>query len=150
VGRLVKAETAVLESGGCCVRLAGLYNLQRGAHNFWLTSGKPIAGPPSGVINLLHYDDAAGACLAALKAGPLVCQGKSFLISDGHPMSRKDICESALLAQLYKDCSMPTFSAEDAGPWALGKVYRGEASNEALQWTPKYASFNGFMKANAQ
>ena len=76
--RLLKAEHACIEAGGCCLRLAGLYNLQRGAHNFWLTSGKEIQGIESGIVNLLHYDDAAGACLAALKAGPSVCSKRSF------------------------------------------------------------------------
>jgi nucleoside-diphosphate-sugar epimerase len=59
----------------------------RGPHNFWLTSGKSVSGRPDGIINMLHYDDAAGACLAVLKAGPGVCRGKAFLISDGHPIT---------------------------------------------------------------
>ena len=59
--KLIYAEEAVRKHGGACLRLAGLYNLDRGAHNFWLTSGKDVAGREDGIINLLHYDDAAGA-----------------------------------------------------------------------------------------
>lgn len=148
-GRLVKAENVSREAGGCVLRLAGLYTLDRGAHNYWLTSGKPITGPPDGLINLLHYDDAAGACLAALKAGPSVCKGKNFLISDGNPLSRKGICEAALQAKKYQDYSIPMFDTSSApGPFGTGKVYDGSKSEEALDWKPVHPSFLEFMKAN--
>jgi nucleoside-diphosphate-sugar epimerase len=131
------------------LRLAGLYTLDRGAHNFWLTSGKGIvSGSASGMVNLLHYEDAAGACVAALKAGPSVCQGKAFLISDGHPLTRHQICVSALQAKSYRQYSMPRFDAPNDQPWASGKIYDGSASDAALQWKPRYASFDSFMKAN--
>lgn len=147
VARLVNAEAACIEAGGCVLRLAGLYNLQRGAHNFWLTSGKPVAGSPSGIVNLLHYEDAAASCFAAVAAGPWVCNGKVFLISDGKPPTRREICASALKASVYKGYEMPAFEMED-GP-ASGKVYDGSASNAALSWSPKYASFDAFVTANA-
>jgi len=149
VARLVQAEAAVLEAGGCCLRLAGLYNLQRGAHNFWITSGKPIGTPKDGLINLLHYDDAAGACLAALRSGPKVCTGKTFLISDSNPLSRYEICQSALQAKAYQDYNMPTFTEDGEQKMDLGKVYDGTRSNEALNWAPKTKSFDDFMKNNA-
>jgi nucleoside-diphosphate-sugar epimerase len=142
---MVNAEMAALEVGGCSLRLAGLYNLQRGPHNYWIMSGKDIASSPDGIVNMLHYDDAASACLAALKAGPAVCSGKAFLISDGHPLTRYGICKSALKAAAYKGYSMPEFTGGDD----LGKVFDGSASNVALQWSPKYKSFNDFMEANA-
>jgi nucleoside-diphosphate-sugar epimerase len=149
VGRLVKAEKAALDAGGCVLRLAGLYNLDRGAHNFWLTSGKPISGLPEGIINLLHYEDAASACLSALKAGSSVCEGRAFIISDGHPLTRKQICESALQAKTYKDCAMPTFASENLNGMALGKVYDGSSSNKALEWSPRFESFDTFMNSMA-
>jgi len=147
IERLIKAEQSSLEAGGCCLRLAGLYNLQRGPHNFWLTSGKEIQGIESGIVNLLHYDDAASACLAALKAGPSVCSKKAFLVSDGHPMTRKEICESSLKAKVYQSYSMPSFAADQ--PQARGKIYDGSITNKMLQWSPKYESFDAFMEANA-
>jgi hypothetical protein len=143
--RLAKAEDAVLQKGGCCVRLAGLYNLNRGAHNYWLTSGNEVAGAPDGIINLLHYEDAAASCLAAFRAGPSVCSGKIFLMSDGHPISRKGICESGLKAKLYKDYSMPVFAGGECTALALGKIYDGSESNRLLKFSPKYSSFDEFM-----
>ena len=144
VEKFVKAEEVVTQAGGCALRLAGLYLLQRGAHSFWLGMDKPIQGNPDGLINLLHYDDAASACLAALKAGPNVCRGKTFLISDGQPQTRRQICESALKSTIYRDRTMPTFASEP-DPTQSGKRYDGSFSNQALQWKPKYESFDKFM-----
>ena len=148
IAKLARAEQACLDASGCCLRLAGLYNLQRGAHNYWLTSGKEIAGPPNGLINLLHYEDAAGACLAALEAGPSVCKGKVFLISDSHPMTRKEICESSLKAKVYQSYDIPKFTVEDDETGPQGKTYDGSVSNQLLQWAPKYRTFDEFMASH--
>ena len=65
----MSAETAVLKHpGGIVLRFGGLYTLTRGAHNFWL-SGKisESKSSPNGLINLIHYDDAAEAVMSAFK-----------------------------------------------------------------------------------
>jgi nucleoside-diphosphate-sugar epimerase len=143
--RLITAEKVVLDNHGACIRLAGLYTLSRGAHNFWMTSGKDISGRADGIINQLHYDDAAGAVLAALSAGSSVVSGNVFLISDGHPMTRKEICESALKNKKYEGLGMPKFLGTDKDP--IGKIYDGSASNKALKWDPRYESFDAFMQS---
>lgn len=145
--RLIGAEEACRKHGGCCLRLAGLYTLERGAHSFWLNSGKDVSGPADGIINLLHYDDAASACVAALKQESLVVKGRNFLISDGHPLTRKQICESALKAKMFSDKKMPKFLGDDKEP--KGKIYDGSVSNSVLQWKPKYNSFDEFMEMNS-
>jgi len=147
IARLLKAEQACLDAGGCCLRLAGLYNSERGAHNYWITSGKAeIESRGDCVINCLHYDDAASACAAALRAGPEICRGRVFLVSDGHPMTRQEICQSALQARAYRGRKAPKFvGTEDA----LGKVYDGTMTNQLLDWSPKYESLDAFMKQQA-
>jgi nucleoside-diphosphate-sugar epimerase len=147
IARLVQAEQAVRSAGGCCLRLAGLYNLNRGAHNFWLTKGT-VAAPPNGLINLLHYDDAAAACAATLRAG---LRSRVLLISDGHPMTREEICAASLQAKLYAGYAMPEFASPPAGDPAAktGKVYDAAITNGLLQWTPKYESFDSFMKSHS-
>ena len=47
-----------------------LFFRNRGAHNFWL-SGKVRESPssPNGLINLIHYDDAAKAVVLAFEDG---------------------------------------------------------------------------------
>eukprot|EP00980_Cylindrotheca_fusiformis_P030348 scaffold24680_cov113-Cylindrotheca_fusiformis.AAC.1 len=143
--RLIDAEKVVLENQGACLRLAGLYSLSRGAHNFWMTSGKDVSGRSDGIINLLHYDDAAGAVLAALSAGPSIVNGKVFLISDGHPMTRVEICQSALKNKKYEGFAMPKFVGSDHEP--TGKIYDGSASNKALKWYPRFESFDAFLQS---
>lgn len=145
--RLISAEKVVLENGGACLRLAGLYTMDRGAHSFWLTSGKDVAGREDGIINLLHYDDAAGAAKAALLAGYSVVSGNLFLISDGNPLTRRGICKSALKSKKYQDMKMPKFVGSSSEP--IGKIYDGSASNKALKWDPKYESFDMFMSSDA-
>lgn len=138
--RLIQAENAARSEGGAVLRLAGLYLLERGAHNYWLQSGKDVDGRADGVVNLLHYDDAAGACMAALQA--FVGDG-TFLVSDGSPLTRKEICEVATKARMYSGKSMPKFLGTDADP--KGKVYNGSWTNQVLKWEPRYASFDAFM-----
>jgi len=151
--RMVQAENASIQQGGCALRLAGLYTLERGAHNYWLdgtAKGRKTLGRADGIVNLLHYEDAASAVLAALLVGPKVNSGQRFLISDGNPTTRRGICESAMKHARYRECTtMPPFlevekdGMEAAGP--RGKVYDGRKSNVALGWKPKYSSFDEFM-----
>ena len=156
IERLINAENEVLkQKGGSVLRLAGLYLLDRGAHNFWLgdtaeLTKAEIAGRSDSMINLLHYDDAAGSVVAALKktisnSGDDSQGGKIFLVSDGNPMTRLQICESSLKNKRYADRTIPKFlgSKENGDP--IGKIYDGSYTNEHLNWEPKYESFDKFM-----
>lgn len=150
-GKLINAERESIASGGCALRLAGLYTLERGAHNYWLEkcSETGVQGREDGIVNLLHYDDAASAALAALTVGPEVNSKQTYLISDGNPTTRKGICESALKNARYEKFSMPKFlggGVRHGGKDGLrGKVYDGTKSNEELKWKPTYPSFDEFM-----
>lgn len=144
--RLIQAEEVVKDKNGAVLRLAGLYTLERGAHNFWLEkSDGNIKGSKDGIINLLHYEDAAGSCLAALTTKNDI-QGKTYLISDSNPTTRYGICESALKSKRYADKKMPSFGESDAG--GKGKIYDGKYSNQQLGFVPKYESFDKFMEVN--
>ena len=52
--KLLDCESAVLAKGGSVVRLAGLYSLERGAHNYWLKAGSVDARPDGRDESLLH------------------------------------------------------------------------------------------------
>jgi nucleoside-diphosphate-sugar epimerase len=146
--RGIGAEKSCLENGGCVLRLSGLYTLERGAHNYWLERGDGVVkGREDGIINLLHYDDAASSVVAALRVGSKVNSGKVFLISDGHYTTRRGICESALKSARYKGCNMPKF--EGAEGEKRGKIYDGSWSEETLDWKAKYTSFDEFMESMA-
>eukprot|EP00535_Pseudo-nitzschia_heimii_P006397 CAMPEP_0197190432 /NCGR_PEP_ID=MMETSP1423-20130617/21640_1 /TAXON_ID=476441 /ORGANISM="Pseudo-nitzschia heimii, Strain UNC1101" /LENGTH=347 /DNA_ID=CAMNT_0042642813 /DNA_START=69 /DNA_END=1112 /DNA_ORIENTATION=+ len=160
IERLIKAEAEVLnQRGGSVLRLAGLYLLDRGAHNFWLGNSAElakaeVAGRSDSVINQLHYDDAAASVIAAMKrtiqdsnSGDDSQSGKVFLVSDGNPLTRRQICKSSLKNERYADRSIPTFlgSKEKGDP--IGKIYDGNFTNDYLNWKPKYESFDKFMSS---
>ena len=147
--RLQSAEAVVKEVGGTSLRLAGLYTLERGAHNFWLMGGKPeVGGRSDGLVNLLHYDDAAGSVVAALQvSNPMESiNGKTFLVSDGNPLTRQQICESSLKSKRYAGMKIPVFTGTNDDP--IGKLYDGSYTNKVLKWKPRYPSFDEFMASS--
>lgn len=136
--RLLDAERIVLARGGTVLRLAGLYTPERGAHNYWLSQEK-IDQWGGGLINLLHYEDAASGAVAAIRAK---LGAKILLLSDEEPLSRSQIVEAALKSSLYAGKRPPTFT-QPAGP--KGKVYDVRLTRSLIEWTPKYPSFGGCM-----
>lgn len=67
MNRLLTAEESILGREGNVIRLAGLYTEQRGPHTYWLKQakeGKVIDGNANGLVNMLHYEDAAKATIA--------------------------------------------------------------------------------------
>jgi len=48
--------------------LSGLYTPTRGPHSYWLRNGT-VDSNADGVVNMLHYEDAASVIIAALKSG---------------------------------------------------------------------------------
>uniref|UniRef100_A0A453AAR6 NAD-dependent epimerase/dehydratase domain-containing protein n=4 Tax=Aegilops tauschii subsp. strangulata TaxID=200361 RepID=A0A453AAR6_AEGTS len=87
---LLRAENVVLEAGGCVLRLAGLYKIDRGAHYFWLRKGT-LDSRPDHIINQIHYEDAASLAIAIMKKRP---RGRIFLGCDNKPLSRKEIMDA--------------------------------------------------------
>jgi len=175
IERLINAEKEVLKKkGGSVLRLAGLYKLDRGAHNYWLgdtteLAKKDIAGRADSLINLLHYDDAAGSVVAALKRtvnnnnddddskmsvddnkidqNSQHKEGEIFLVSDGHPLTRQQICESSLKNKRYEDRTIPKFLGSKQNGDPIGKIYDGGYTNKVLHWKPRYESFDAFMSS---
>merc|ERR1711862_250800 len=143
-GLLLGAEEATLAGGGIVIRFGGLYTKNQGPHNFWLKSGREeFPSLPNGFINLIHYDDAALAVVAALTAPKAPGEGKLFLASDGVPISRRDICLVSLKCPDYKDCKVPNFTG-DAGK-VDGKKYDSARIRQELQWQPKFETYENFM-----
>ncbi len=70
------------------LRLAGLYGPDRLiARVEQLRAGEPVGGNPEAWLNLIHRDDAATACEAAL-ASPRARE--LFLVSDDRPITRRE------------------------------------------------------------
>mmetsp|Transcript_97433 Transcript_97433/g.275583 ORF Transcript_97433/g.275583 Transcript_97433/m.275583 type:complete len:379 (+) Transcript_97433:56-1192(+) len=142
---LLEAEDLVRKAGGVVLRLAGLYDTERGAHAYWLKAGT-VTGNPEGIINQLHYADAAGAVIAALNQGRAL-RGELALVGDDEPMTRRAIVESALAAPAFNGYPAPAFDGGDGGYGGsgLGKRYDVRHAHDALRWSPRYPSFAHFM-----
>lgn len=137
--RLLKAEEVVLEKGGCVVRLAGLYLLNRGPHSAYLKSGK-VRGGRNGVVNLVCYDDAAEMVVNVLEKKP---QGKIFLCADGNPITRQEIVEAAKGTDTYRGLDVTEWGDDDK---SVKKRLDNSWSRQELGWKPKYVSFQEYMK----
>ena len=145
--RLLQAEAAVLEAGGCVVRLSGLYHSTRGAHMYFLKT-PTIKSSPDGIVNLVHYEDAAAAVVDALGAqlDGTSEGGEVFLATDGAPITRKDMVEACLESVAYDEGAMPEFSGDDA---ATGKSMTNPKTRERLGWKPTHSSFAEFVSGGA-
>lgn len=69
------------------LRLAGLYGPGRMLHPHELHEGAVLPGDPEAWLNLIHVSDAAAAVEAAFQQAKT---GEVFLVSDGHPVRRRD------------------------------------------------------------
>lgn len=145
---LLNAERAVLEAGGCVVRLVGLYHRTRGAHTFFLKMGT-VERWGGYTVNLIHYEDAAGLTAAVLRgqgsdgAGH---RGRVFLGCDGAPITFND-----MMAAVEASGVLPgsvTFSGQE-GP-SKGKLVSNDATRREVQWQPKYPSISDFFASGAR
>ena len=132
---LLAGEKDVLEAGGCALRLGGLYTQDRGPHNYWSKGGQ-FPSKPGGLINLLHYEDAALAVVKCLEQ-PHKIRGQLFLVSDGAPLSRQEIVSVAGVSD----------RAQFTGGDDLdGKKYNSSKIRTTLGWQPTYPSFKLFYE----
>ena len=137
--KLLSAEKVVCEAGGTVVRLAGLYLEKRGAHNYWL-SQEEVAQRPDGLINQIHYRDAANAAVAALLRGTA---GDVLLAADDAPLTREAICIEACKAPGFRSKVVPRFTGSTGG---VGKVLDCSRTRNAIGWQPQYKTFGAFIE----
>ena len=147
--KMLKAEAAAIGAGGAAARFAGLYSRARGAHSYWYAKGD-VAASPSGLINLLHYDDAAGFAKRALEAKATGV----LLAADGAPRTRTAIVDAVAGHPAFRDRPRPVFAATDEpprrGPAGGGRIYDCAASATAVGWAPTYATIEAFFAADAE
>jgi nucleoside-diphosphate-sugar epimerase len=172
--RLLSAERACLDAGGCVLRLVGLYHATRGPHSFFFKVGEvPRFGGYS--VNMLHYEDAASLAVAIMKGGVAgdggeagaggagggaaagqqpansMFRGEIFLGCDNHPLTFDEMvraCESSGLAA-YQPPGKVKFTGPPPPEGAAagrGKRANNDATRRRLGgWTPKYDSFEAFF-----
>ena len=74
------------EYGAIVLRIAGIYGPGRNPLD-WIRTGR--VGPSHKFVNLIHVEDVAAICLAALERG---ASGEAYNVSDGTPRTWDDIC----------------------------------------------------------
>ncbi len=77
------------ELGAILLRVAGIYGLGRNPLD-WITQGR--VGPSRKYVNLIHGEDLAAICLAAIEKG---APSEIYNVSDGTPYTWREICETA-------------------------------------------------------
>ncbi len=116
------------------LRMSGLYGPDRMlARVEQLRAGEPIDGNPEAWLNLIHGDDAARACVAALTAPH---PGPVYLVSDDRPVTRREY-----LSALAEDARapQPQFSVRPTSqnmPQGLNKRCRNDRVKRelSLEW----------------
>jgi nucleoside-diphosphate-sugar epimerase len=86
----VQGEEYLREHHGAIVlRVAGIYGPGRSPLD-WIKSGR--VDPSRKYVNLIHVEDLAAICLAAIEKGKL---GEAYNVSDGQPHTWNEICATA-------------------------------------------------------
>jgi hypothetical protein len=140
--RLLDAEQKVREAGGIVVRMAGLYDYHRGPHIVYLGT-ETSKRRPDGIINLIHYDDAATLCLAALIRGQT---RSSYVGCDDQPITRQELVDATIDSGLFaqeSETHRTTFIGTD-GP--LGRRLTNAMTRRTLNWQPRLATFISWLK----
>jgi nucleoside-diphosphate-sugar epimerase len=75
--------------GGIVLRVAGIYGPRRNPLD-WIRQGR--VGPSRKYVNLIHVEDLAAICLAAIEKGK---PGEIYNVSDGTPHLWSEICATA-------------------------------------------------------
>ena len=86
----VQGEEYLREHHGAIVlRVAGIYGPERNPLD-WIKSGR--VGPSRKYVNLIHVEDLAAICLAAIEKGK---PGEAYNVSDGQPHTWHEVCVTA-------------------------------------------------------
>ena len=75
--------------GAIVLRVAGIYGPERNPLD-WIRQGR--VGPSRKYVNLIHVEDLAAICLAAIEKGK---PGETYNVSDGTPYLWSEICTTA-------------------------------------------------------
>ena len=87
--RVQGEEHLRLNCGAIVLRVAGIYGPHRNPVD-WINTGRVRPSPK--YVNLIHVEDLASVCLAALEQGT---SGETYNVSDGTPRTWEDICDTA-------------------------------------------------------
>ncbi len=105
--RVQGEEHLRLEHGAIVLRVAGIYGPGRNPLD-WIRTGR--VKPSRKYVNLIHVEDLAAICLAALERGT---PGEAYNVSDGTQRTWEEICLTA--EQRWNVHSLQTVATQDTG-----------------------------------
>lgn len=128
------------------LRMAGIYGPDRIPRARDIAQGTPLTSPAEGYLNLIHVEDAAGVVLQAeARARP----PRLYLVSDGHPVVRRDYYQQ--LARLL-GAPPPSFTTPSADSPAAARAESSKRISNArlvreLAPTFRYPSYREGLAA---
>ena len=136
--RLREAEEPLLAAGAVVVRLAGLYDCDRGPHRVYLRTATS-ARRPDGLISLIHYDDAARLCVQASCLGDA---GAIYLGCDDQPITRQELVQAVVRSPRYRTAKVPPQACRFTGAEGpIGRRCDSSWTRRALDWEPTHRRF---------
>lgn len=105
--RVLGEEFLRKDCNAVILRVAGIYGQGRNPLD-WIRTGR--VGPSRKYVNLIHVEDLAAICLAALERGT---PGEAYNVSDGQPRTWDTLCETA--AQRWNIQPVQTTETQDPG-----------------------------------
>jgi nucleoside-diphosphate-sugar epimerase len=139
--RLLDAEAPIRAAGGIAVRMAGLYDRHRGPHLVYLRT-ETSKRRPDGLVNLIHYDDAAELCIAALERGE---SGAAYVGCDDEPMPRQALSDVAWSSDVFSHEEKIHRCVFTGKAGTLGRRCRNTQTRQLLDWNPRYSSFSNWL-----
>ena len=115
--------------GAIVLRVAGIYGPRRNPLD-WIRSGH--VGPTRKFVNLIHVEDLAATCVAALERGT---PGEAYNVSDGTPRTWEHISLTA--EQRWNVRSRQTTATQDAG-----KRISNAKLTQQLDYTIQHSDLN--------
>lgn len=134
---LLEAEALTRATGGCVLRLAGLYGPGRSVLLRRMREGSAVLeNGGSRWINQIHRDDAARAILTVVRAG---APGETYNVVDDTPATQREVYQ--WIAD-FLGRPLPPEGPADLGRkrgWTSKRV--SNARLRALGWTPEFSSY---------
>ncbi|MCH2176908.1 MAG: hypothetical protein MK193_14385 [Lentisphaeria bacterium] len=137
--RLLNAEQHFYDARQHVVRLSGLYNAEKGPQNVFVKNTK-LDRNPDGLLNLIHYDDAATFVVQVLKKQPDL---KTLIATDGSPITRESLAQIAF-ATLENDLQEPCKFNGKKNTGA-GRILDNSLSRSHLDWSPTWTSITEWL-----
>jgi len=137
---LVAAEEIALATGGCVLRLSGIYGPGRSINLQRLFAGEASieSGEPSRFLNQVHRDDIVSAIRHLVDGPSSTWNGEIFHVSDSRPLTMRE-CYEWLSGHFGIPLAPETAPTGGKRGWTNKAI--SNAKLRSTGWEPRYPSF---------